>query len=175
MLGEEVHEGDIGATTEYTYEPESDYEEEEEVKPMYKPAPVEEDQIPLGKQFPNATVPEPVKPPTPVEETPVAPTAPAAETPEPVSEKPKQNGAVEGFQLVQATGLTDTSTPAPKGSEIPSFATPQPVFNTPLPHSAAQPPKPVQNAPMPAEANSFSSPLEDNSKSKQFTARTDVR
>ena len=96
---------------------------------------------------------------------------------------PGTSGPVEGFQLVQATGLTDTSTPAPKGSAIPSFATPTPLadFNmpsaatagglrSPAGFSSSPPPVPPPAA---AAAESYN-PLQEESKSKQFTARTDV-
>lgn len=96
---------------------------------------------------------------------------------------PGTSGPVEGFQLVQATGLTDTSTPAPKGSAIPSFATPTPLadFNmpsageagglrSPAGFSSSLPPVPPPAA---AAAESYN-PLQEESKSKQFTARTDV-
>lgn len=92
---------------------------------------------------------------------------------------PIGSGHVDGFQLVQATGLTDTSTQAPRGSAIPSFATPTPLSNIQMPTtnstfapgqtSAPLPPVPAA-APAPADYN----PLHDESKSKQFTARTDV-
>lgn len=80
---------------------------------------------------------------------------------------------VEGFHLVQATGLIDTSTPAPSGSHLPTFATPSPSAKQPIPPSA-----PAQftslDVPAPAPAAPMSTPLEDNSKSKQFNQRFDV-
>jgi hypothetical protein len=86
-----------------------------------------------------------------------------------------KSGQVQGFQLVQATGLTDTSTPAPKGSEIPHFATATPIPPTPLPSDIAKNALPQSEVPLPmTEPKQFSNPLTDNSKSKQFTARTDV-
>jgi len=100
---------------------------------------------------------------------------------EPVQSQPQQpvqnqvkSGQVQGFQLVQATGLTDTSTPAPKGSEIPHFATATPIPATPMPSDVAKNVLPPTEAPLPfSEPKQFSNPLTDNSKSKQFTARTD--
>ena len=91
--------------------------------------------------------------------------------------KPPIPGAtpVEGFQLVQASGLTDTFTPSPRGSVIPEFATATPVPHVPLPHTATvdqqhlQPPMPYP----PAISRTESNPLDENSKSKQFNARTD--
>lgn len=88
--------------------------------------------------------------------------------------KPRPS-SVAGFQLVQATGLTDTSTPAPTGSDIPTFATATPIPSTGMPHELAL----KRNAapllpPVPEPTSLTNNPLNDGSKSKQFNARTDV-
>jgi hypothetical protein len=90
---------------------------------------------------------------------------------------PGTTGPVEGFQLVQATGLTDTSTPAPKGSSIPEFATPTPLMDFKLPTAKGSAPTSSDSlppTPAPVPPPTSYNPLMDESKSKQFTARTDV-
>jgi hypothetical protein len=75
-----------------------------------------------------------------------------------------------GFQMVQATDLIDTSTAAPKGSNLPDFATPTPVAKPVI-----SPPAPVIAPPLIApNLVPKATPLEDNSKSKQFNQRFDV-
>ena len=172
----------------YSYEPESDVE----------------DDVPLAESYPEAVGSTPAVPTETavVEESVAEPPAVAPSTQEfepnqkptytqPISEalevtemvaptnyaKPIEGATpVEGFQLVQASGLTDTSTPAPKGSSIPEYATATPVPHVPLPHTAVptndaplQPPMPFP----PSISRSESNPLDENSKSKQFNARTD--
>jgi hypothetical protein len=161
----------LGDIAQYEYQPASDVESDEDV--------------PIGKQYSteeieavkNLQIADQVTAPTeqvPSEVAP-APSADPVETVAPEPEKPKKAtpGQVQGFQLVQATGLTDTSTPAPKGSEIPNFATATPIPATPLPSQVS---KPVSNQPLPAPAPEQRqlNPLEDYSKSKQFAQRTDV-
>ncbi|KAJ8329548.1 hypothetical protein BDV3_001357 [Batrachochytrium dendrobatidis] len=84
--------------------------------------------------------------------------------------------SVQGFQLVQATGLTDTCTPSPKGSSLPTFATASPACTAPIPTAphvdmGARPSLPI-TTPTPPEPERYN-PLLDNSKSKQFNQRLD--
>ena len=84
---------------------------------------------------------------------------------------------VEGFQLVQANGLMDTSTKAPTGSTLPSFATPSPALShkstrptvAPLSETLIPMPKPIQQESNPGGV------LSSHSKSAQFNARFDYR
>ncbi|KAH6566138.1 hypothetical protein BASA50_006277 [Batrachochytrium salamandrivorans] len=88
--------------------------------------------------------------------------------------------SVQGFQLVQATGLTDTSTPAPRGSELPTYATPSPAAAVAAASSLSKMPHTDDHArpqapsitPAAYEPEHYS-PLVDNSKSKQFNQRLD--
>ncbi|KAJ3305429.1 hypothetical protein HDV03_001523 [Kappamyces sp. JEL0829] len=165
-------EGDISAMN-LSYEPES--EVESDVESVHEKEP-ESDDEPLGLKKTAAPLPEAVSMPTEtIQAMPPQPaTVPenashaAASTAAPL---PAGSTPVDGFQLVQATGLTDTSTPSPKGSSIPSFATATPIPDIPMPVRA---PLGAPLPPIPAPAPAASNPLSDESKSKQFTARTDV-
>ncbi|KAI8908950.1 Arfaptin-like domain-containing protein [Gorgonomyces haynaldii] len=108
------------------------------------PAPIDTDEVPLGEQYPNSPV------------------------------KDAKELEVQGFQLVQATGLMDTSTPEPKGSSIPSFATPSPSAQVPKPQLQSD--FAYSTPSMPTATSSPQAPqtpFEDNSKSKQFNQRFD--
>ncbi|KAJ3364577.1 hypothetical protein HDU91_002516 [Kappamyces sp. JEL0680] len=164
-------EGDISAMN-LSYEPES--EVESDVESVHEKE-QESDDEPLGLKKTAAPLPEAVSMPTEtIQAMPPQPaTVPenashaAASTAPPL---PAGSTPVDGFQLVQATGLTDTSTPSPKGSSIPSFATATPIPDIPMPVRA---PLGAPLPPIPAPAPAASNPLSDESKSKQFTARTD--
>jgi len=176
-------EGDI-SQMDISYTPASDVESDmEDTTPLAKQEPVPKETIEENTvQVPQETAPV-AAPAAPVEQS--APNtstaAPAVAPPNKYQDSPSRSSSlppgstpVEGFQLVQATGLTDTSTPAPKGSDIPSFATATPIPEIPLPSKVpVQPPTlpPMPAAPAPP-ANTYN-PLSDESKSKQFTARTD--
>lgn len=145
--------------TNYTYEPESEVESEAEEEVAVEVKPIE---------HPSSRTPEQAEP---VGEKLAAKSSQSIKCES--DEKAIDHGHVPGFQLVQAKGLTDTSTKAPKGSSIPSFATAQPTYSTPMPHESVpttqlQPPMPYSST-----SNNFSSPLVDNSKSSQFVARSD--
>jgi hypothetical protein len=153
--------------TNYNYEPESDID----------------DDVPLAEQFPSSKVQFKAEESEPLVSSttnvPVVDSFPGEQPAEELKPAPVEDeipGAtkVEGFQLVQATGLTDTSTPAPTGSGIPQYATAAPVPSVPLPHT--QVPSHSLHAPLPVPSGisrTESNPLDDNSKAKQFTARTD--
>jgi hypothetical protein len=100
---------------------------------------------------------------------------PAETTGTPVDPVTKIAEEVEGFQMVQATGLTDTSTPSPKGSNIPDFATATPSSQVP---KFVPPPTDFGFAPQSLPAarpnQQTVTPLEDNSKAQQFNQRFDV-
>jgi hypothetical protein len=151
----------LGDITQYDYQPASDVESDDDIPIAQLKEEIVIDQTLKENVALDNTVGEEVAPAPPVVE-------------EVLSDSPpkKPASSVQGFQLVQATGLTDTSTPAPKGSDIPSFATATPIPHTPLPSEIVQ----SQSAlPTPAPAPERQlNPLEDNSKSKQFTQRTDV-
>ncbi|KAI8894448.1 Arfaptin-like domain-containing protein [Globomyces pollinis-pini] len=157
-------EADIG---DFSYQPESDDDDVDQQETAASLPSGASDTVPLAQQYPD-------KQP----DTSAAASGPAASDPKQTKEAPAKSTSnqapVEGFQLVQATGLTDTSTPAPKGSDIPSFATPTPKIEGALPHTAPQ--KQIDTAAFPtplAPASSVGNPLNDESKSKQFNARTD--
>lgn len=84
---------------------------------------------------------------------------------------PQTSKQVEGFQLVHATGLTDTAISEPKGSDIPDFAT-----ASPTPEMKPLPNVPAQQLPSipPPSAPECQNPLQDGSKSQQFNQRFDV-
>ncbi|KAI8930277.1 Arfaptin-like domain-containing protein [Entophlyctis helioformis] len=124
----------------------------------------DEDEVPLGEKYKAGS--------------PVAASAAAAGAASTASSAVGQLDPVQGFQLVQATGLTDTSTPAPKGSSLPTFATPSPasLANVPQPPRTDlgfRPSAPPSISPPPAELSEAYNPLSDNSKSKQFNQRVD--
>lgn len=174
--------------TEYSYEPEEAYSSEEETDAL-APEPMPDtasDCEPLGSKYPTpAPTPAPTAPVQPAtipeQITPQQQYQPLYESSAPESVMEQENPAlknatqVQGFQLVQATGLTDTSTEAPKGSALPNFATPPIIPKGVLPSEIpATPAHDEQELPMPLSEVPYSNPLSDNSKSKQFTQRTDV-
>jgi hypothetical protein len=147
--------------TNYTYEPESDIESEVEEEVAVEVKPVEQ---PIAQRDQIAPAAVPVE---------FARSNAVELDEEQVQGADIEQGQVPGFQLVQAKGLTDTSTKAPKGSSIPSFATAQPTYNTPMPHHSVPTTKLQLPMPYSSTSNQFSSPLVDNSKSSQFVARSD--
>lgn len=190
---EDDTEGDLSQMNlSYSYTPDSDIEEEEEEE-------AEEETEILGKKYqkiekemvveetevvPSVETESEIKtdslPPAPlssIQETvhseSIKDAAPSASAPS--TSAPSASAPVEGFQLVQATGLTDTSTPAPIGSDIPSFATATPLQVGELPEHVSNGDGYRQPIPKPGPSREDSNPLMDDSKSKQFTARTDVR
>jgi hypothetical protein len=157
-------EGDI-SQMDLSYEPESEVEESEddenvplaELAPLPLPLPVQEPQQPAATlDAPKAAEHYQQQPNPPYSSIPT-------EAPPTL---PKGSSPVEGFQLVQATGLTDTSTPLPKGSEIPTFAT-----ATPIPEIKQLPLQPPAPAPIPECEDT--NPFLDGSKSKQFKDRSE--
>ena len=173
-------EGDI-SQMDLSYQPESEVEESDadENVPLGKLQVQEKTEIEQVQQVEQVDQTVPVEQALSVEQA--APVESAVslpqQTPEPVEREaplpaqpatlPKGSAPVDGFQLVQATGLTDTSTSAPKGSEIPSFATP-----TPIPSLKATP-APVLEAPPVPQASADNNPLMDGSKSQVFRERSD--
>jgi hypothetical protein len=140
--------------TNYSYEPASDVEEDED----------------LAK---NSTeeVPHEVKYPEDVEDP---NTNPMPENLSPSTENESVTGGlVPGFQMVKAKGMADTSTPEPTGSAIPNFATATPMAKTQLPQNRAKRYSMPLQPPVPLSSNNFSNPLDEYSKSKQFAERTD--
>ena len=77
---------------------------------------------------------------------------------------------VDGYQLVQASGLTDTATAAPKGSTLPSFATASPA---PTPYQPETQPQTTAEMPPPIQRTQSSTPLDEDSKSSRFNQRFD--
>ena len=99
------------------------------------------------------------------------PTSPISAQPSPVN----PTDPVPGFQVVQATGLTDTSPPAIVKSRLPESATPSPIvpsISPPLPpmDRFGSPPPPPPKSP----ASPINDPLADMPQSKVFARRLDV-
>ena len=162
MIGHDdyMEEGDIGSTLDLVKdvpeEPQPQEEkQEQQVTEAVKDLTIDTDNVPLAEQFPSSPL--------------------SQKSAKPTLEKKATDLQVEGFQLVQATGLSDTATPAPKGSHIPEYATASPAAQV------TKPPPPKTDfgfssttMPQATPAASPVTPFEDNSKSKQFNQRFDV-
>ena len=86
---------------------------------------------------------------------------------------PTEKEGVAGFNLIKASGFTDTSSPTVSKSDLPDHATPSPIVTA---KSLPLPPKEIFGSPeMPQSPMvAHNDPTVPESKSKVFTKRMDV-
>lgn len=91
----------------------------------------------------------------------------------PLPTPPVEKDGVPGFNLVKASGISDTSAPSVSKSDLPDHATPSPIVSA---KELPLPPKEIFGTPVmpPSPAVSNSDPTIQESKSKVFNKRMDV-